>query len=109
MLRLFFSIVALALIAGQHVLAQAQAQVQIQKTLVCTDAVGLLETLRDEYKEIPLWVGDSSTEKSKYVLYVNLKTNDWTLLQLVNNIGCIIDAGTRSVVLPTQNGPKTTI
>lgn len=109
MLKLIFSIVAALLIAGQHVLAQSRAQIQVEKTLVCTDALGLLEILRDEYKEIPLWVGDSPSGKSKYVLYVNLKTNEWTLLQLVNNLGCIIDAGVGSVVLPTQNSSKTTI
>lgn len=102
MVKLVLAVVGLILTVSQ----QVQAQVQLQRTVNCADAVSLLETLTGEYKESPSWLGDSATGKSKYVLHINHQNGEWTLLQIAENFGCIIATGRGSIVLPSFEEPK---
>jgi H+/gluconate symporter-like permease len=88
---------------------QVLAQVQIQSTVSCYEAVGLLETLIQEYKEQPNWLGESNTGKSKFVLHINHDSGEWTLLQIVGKMGCVLANGRGSIVLPKfeESKPRT--
>jgi len=83
------------------VLAVAQEPVIVEKPIVCAKASTLLNGLKDNYDELPMWIGQD--EQSKYSLFVS-KTGSWTLVQFSNEIACILGAGTNSREI--FHGPK---
>ena len=66
--------------------------VELQKTVVCSelkDLVAILERV-DEKK---IWIGESPKEKSKYIFFGNTETGTWSIVQVVENVGCLIGFG----------------
>lgn len=92
-------IFALLFITGT---ALAQEPVIVEKPLICAKTKELLNGLKNNYKELPVWVG--SDEKSKYSLFVS-DSGTWTLIQFNENVACILGVGENSKHI--FSGPKT--
>lgn len=63
------------------------------KVVVCWDIDHLLKNLQQEYEEEPVWQGASDTRQSVYMLTMNPKTKEWTLIQFNDRTGCILGIG----------------
>ncbi len=76
------------------VLALAQEPVTVEKPVTCFPTKILLESLNKEYKEEPIWIGNASD--SRYSLFVNPKTSEFTFIQFNNEVACILGVGSSS-------------
>lgn len=79
----------------------AQDSVVVEKKIVCNWVSVILGTLKDTYKEEPIWVG-TDKDRSRYGLFVNPKNGHFTLVQFNNEIACVIGAGESSFNLPIK-------
>ena len=80
--------------------AQAQEWFDSEKPVVCGPFREIVTTLRDsKYDELPLWIGKSSQDKSRFSLFFNEKTTAWTLVQYGTTTGCILGIGTSSDIV----------
>lgn len=67
------------------------------KPVYCAPFAELLQALTgDSYKELPVWAAKDGADDSRYVLFVNGKNKNWTLIQVWKSTGCILGAGTGS-------------
>lgn len=65
------------------------------KPVYCAPFAELLQALTsDRYKELPVWAAKDAADDSRYVLFVNGKNKNWTLIQVWKSTGCILGAGT---------------
>ncbi|CAB4125032.1 hypothetical protein UFOVP58_53 [uncultured Caudovirales phage] len=81
------------LIALLLVTCSAQAEmVEIQKTVVCAELKDLVAIL-ERVGEKKIWLGDSPKEKSKYIFFGNAETGTWSIVQVVDKVGCLIGFG----------------
>ena len=84
--------------------ANAQAFVQLDKTVTCSTLKNIVESLTGTYKEEPYWNGVGRF--SKYIMFVNVETQAWTLVEYADNgMACIVGVGERANLL--KFGPKT--
>ena len=75
------------------VTCSAQAEmVEIQKTVVCAELKDLVAIL-ERVGEKKIWLGDSPKEKSKYIFFGNAETGTWSIVQVVDKVGCLIGFG----------------
>jgi hypothetical protein len=82
----------------------AQSSVQLDKTVTCSTFKAVVEVLSGMYKEEPHWNGAGAY--SKYIMFVNPETREWTLVEYSDNgMACIIGTGERSTLL--KFGAKT--
>ena len=68
------------------------AQVTLDKPVLC----GQLQTVQERLKEFGesvVWTSPSALEESDYVFYGNHETGAWTLVQIVNGVGCLVAFG----------------
>jgi len=85
-------------------IANAQVAVQLDKPVTCSTFKVVVEELSGKYKEEPNWNGVGPY--SKYIMFVNPKTQAWSLVEYhENGIACIIGTGERSTLL--RFGDKT--
>jgi hypothetical protein len=84
-------------------IANAQPAVQLDKPVTCSTLKAVVEQLSGLYKEEPYWNG--SGHNSKYIMFVNVKTQAWTLVEYSDTIACIIGTGEKSTLL--KFGEKT--
>ncbi len=76
------------------------AQVQVEKPIICMDTASLYKSLTsEELQEQIQWAGQSESNDSKYLLFVNKKTKTWTFVQLNETIACILGTGEKSVFI----------
>jgi hypothetical protein len=75
----------------------AQPAVQLEKPVTCSTFKTVVEQLSGIYGEEPHWNGLGA--QSKYIMFVNPKTQSWTLVEYTDNIACIIGTGERSTLL----------
>jgi predicted Holliday junction resolvase-like endonuclease len=74
------------------------AQVQVEKPIICMDTASLYKSLTsEELQEQIQWAGQSESNDSKYLLFVNKKTKTWTFVQLNEKIACILGTGEKSI------------
>lgn len=74
------------------------AQVQVEKPIICMDTASLYNSLTsEELQEQIQWGGQSESNDSKYLLFVNKKTKTWTFVQLNEKIACILGTGEKSI------------
>ncbi len=67
--------------------------ITVDKPVFCSDPKTIIELISGEdFQEQPNWVGKDS--KSRYILMVNEKAKTWTMIQMNNQIACIIGSGT---------------
>lgn len=81
------------LIALLLVTCSTQAElVELQKTVVCAELKELVALL-DKVGEKKIWLGESVKEKSKYIFFGNAETGTWSIVQVVDKVGCLIGFG----------------
>lgn len=69
----------------------------LQKPVICGPMETILKGLADpDIAEKPIWIGQDDTGRSEYMLFVNPKTNAFTLVQVGKTIGCILGIGYKS-------------
>ena len=74
--------------------------VQTNKPVICGPADVVLKGLADqEVNEKPIWIGKNEDRRSDWVLFVNGKTSGFTLIQLGQEVACIIGLGEKSKTL----------
>lgn len=73
-------------------LALAQV-VTIQKPVECAETKTILSAIIKEFKEVPIIILNSDTQKSKIALTANHQTKTWTLLEFNTEIACILSTG----------------
>jgi len=78
-------------------IANAQSTVQLDKPVTCSTLKAVVEQLSGIYGEEPHWTGLG--HGSKYMMFVNPKTQAWTLVEYTDTIACIIGTGERSTLL----------
>lgn len=98
---------ALALLFGSvNSIAHAQ-MFTTEKTMVCDSAQKIMKALlADNFKEMPIWIGKSDQDDSKYSIFSNEKTKTWTILQFNDKIACILGTGTDSNSLDMNSKTK---
>jgi|688.fasta_scaffold32249_10 hypothetical protein len=70
------------------------------KPVTCAPIEIILKGLSDpDIKEMPLWIGKDETEKSEYVIFVNSKTKAFTIVQMGQQVGCILGIGYKSYLV----------
>ncbi len=77
----------------------AIAQIEIaQKPLDCANTQLILRGLMsNNFKESPIWTGiEPGVTLSKYSLFVNEQTKEWTLIQFNEITACILGTGGES-------------
>jgi len=77
--------------------ANAQSVVQLDKPVTCSTLKAVVEQLSGIYGEEPHWNGLGNG--SKYMMFVNPKTQAWTLVEYTDTMACIIGTGERSTLL----------
>ena len=83
----------LALI-GLSLPAQASEWFESQKPVTCGPFREIVQTLiQEQYREVPIWIGQSSVDRTQFSLFVNAATGTWTLVQYARVQGCIIGVG----------------
>ena len=76
-------------------IAHAQQIIDMQKPLKCSSAETVLNYFRDNFQELPLWVGKTTT--GTYVtLLVNRETRSWTMVEYDAANACVLAAGETS-------------
>jgi hypothetical protein len=89
---------ALAFLFCLYSVANAQPSVQLTKPVTCNTLNTVTQQLSEVYKEEPNWTGDGAY--TKYIMFVNPKTQSWTLVEYSDNgIACIIGTGEQSTLL----------
>ena len=79
-------------------IANAQPSVQLNKPVTCNTFNIVTEELSKTYKEEPNWTGNGTY--TKYIMFVDPKTQSWTLVEYSDNgIACIIGTGEQSTLL----------
>lgn len=69
---------------------------RVNMPISCVLAQPLLEVI-NKYEERPVWMGDTTNTKTKFVLFVNQDKKSWTLINFTDDqTGCILGAGDAS-------------
>ena len=74
--------------------SSARDPVNSKKPVVCADPKTVIEGLTADSDEQPFWNGSSN--KSKFILFVNTKTRTWSLVEYDNKTACVLGVGERS-------------
>lgn len=72
--------------------ANAQA-FQTNKPVICDDSKKIIEALGERWGERLVWLSNDAQDLSKFGLFVNQKTNTWTILQFTAEVACIVGVG----------------
>ncbi len=92
--------IVLTLVIGSAALAQDSQT--LNKPVPCMDFDLLVKALTGpKYQEMPVWLGIEASSNTRYSLFVNTSTGDWTLIQFSGKTACILGAGQQSQALKT--------
>jgi hypothetical protein len=56
----------------------------------------IIRGLTENYNEKPVWTARNPVDDTRFALFVNNKEGTWTLLQMTQEIACIIGVGQES-------------
>ena len=73
-------------------IANAQEIIDLQKPLKCSKPEVVMNYFKDNFNEMPLWVGKTNTG-THVTLLVNKETRTWTLIEYEANLACVLGAG----------------
>ena len=73
-------------------IANAQEIIDLQKPLKCSKPEAVMNYFKDNFNEMPLWVGKTNTG-THITLLVNKETRTWTLIEYEANLACVLGAG----------------
>jgi len=89
MMRILVLVVLLMTVCD---VAAADARV-LNKPVLCDATTTVLNTLVNQYGETPQWQGTNTQQGTRFVLTVNLKTGEWSLVELNGVTACVIGVG----------------
>ena len=73
------------------------AQFRYDYPIVCDDTQKIITVLEKEFEEKLSWKGSHVNDNSVYSLWINEKTQNWTLLKMTPSTACILGTGSNSV------------
>lgn len=76
-------------------IANAQEIIDLQKPLKCSKPEVVMNYFRDNFQEVPIWVGKTNTG-THITLIVNKEKRTWTIIEYDSAIGCVLGAGETS-------------
>lgn len=79
----------------------AQEGQAFNQRIWCFDQRAVIEVLARDYKETPIFHGQS--DAIQYVLYTNDNTGSWTMIAYQDGLGCILGAGKKHTQI---SGPR---
>jgi len=88
-MRILVLVVLLMTVCG---VAAADTRV-LNKPVTCGNTSTVLKTLVDEFEETPQWQGTNTQQGTRFLLTVNLKTGEWSLVELNGVTACVIGVG----------------
>ena len=69
---------------------------EVKKPVICGDTNFILaEINKSEFKEKAIWLG-TDDKNHRFVLFLNLATSTWTILEFKDNIACFLGSGGKS-------------
>lgn len=74
----------------------AMAQpVQVNKPVVCGNTADVMKELKDDYKEFPVFLGETKDKSVSVSLFVQTGDRDqsWTLIEFNESVACVIGMG----------------
>ena len=97
----------LLVLIGLAPLVQANDWTEKEKPVVCGPFREMVQNLmQGQYRETPLWIGQSNQDRTQFVLFSNIDTGTWTLVQYGTSTGCILGIGDSSVLTNPVQWPK---
>lgn len=81
----------IVLLIGLFFCAISEAET-INKPVLCGKKESVAADL-EKFKEVPIWISPSPVEKSEYIFYGNRETGTWSLVQIIDGIGCLVAFG----------------
>jgi hypothetical protein len=69
---------------------------EARKPILCDNIKTLITGLTENYNEKPVWTARNPVDDTRFALFVNNKEGTWTLLQMTQEIACIIGVGQES-------------
>lgn len=64
-----------------------------QIPVVCTTLKELIDTLKTKHEELPIMLGEDSSNNTKYGMFFNGQTKTWTFIQFDKEDACILGFG----------------
>jgi hypothetical protein len=87
----------LALLLAIYSTASAAEIFAATKKIYCGETSVIVEfLLGEDYEEVPAWGGKDAETNSSFVLMVNSKTKTWTIIQMNDEVACLIGSGSDS-------------
>ncbi len=90
-------LVAVAMSCLVNSLALATA-FESRKPVLCDEISTLINSLTENYNELPVWTARNPNDNTRYTLFVNDKNGHWTLVQMNSEFACIIGVGEESKI-----------
>jgi hypothetical protein len=82
----------IVLLLGLFSCFNIEAQTTINKPVVCAPTEQVKVEL-ERLGEQAVWTSPSPVEKSEYIFYGNRQTGTWSLVQIVDGVGCLVAFG----------------
>ena len=92
------SIIVAFLFCLTSTIANAQA-FSLNQSVICDESKKIIDALTEKWGEKLVWVASDAVGASKFGLFVNQKTNTWTILQFTPDIACVIGLGEKSQLI----------
>jgi hypothetical protein len=73
-------------------IVNAQAIIDLNKPMKCSDAQTVMNYFVDTHKETPIWVG-KSVHNTHITLLMNKETRSWTVIEYDVKLACVLGAG----------------
>ena len=80
--------------------------IQRRKVVVCDETSTILNTVRAEFGEEPIWYAKDGTSPTQYIITVNPAEDTWTLIQFDRDQACILGVGSGSKLLVPLGKPS---
>jgi hypothetical protein len=81
---------------------------EFNKPVLCGPLETLLKAITGpEYQEMPIWTGRDQDGKGDYMVFVNPKSDTFTIIQFSENAGCIIGMGNSNNFFKMQQNLQT--
>lgn len=69
---------------------------QANKPIMCDSMENITKTMKEQYGEEPIWVGQDLENNGNYVMLSNFQTKTWTFVQFTREWACVLGIGTGS-------------
>lgn len=85
--------------------AQSNDATVIKAEIPCYETDSLFDTLKKDYKEIPIMYGlTNDMAESTMSLWTNPSNKSWTIVATKGNASCVVGAGTDFKLIPLRVG-----